>query len=89
MRSKQRLCTLDTRVSQHTAALGITYDSNDVPLSKLKYRLAEVTEDYSILLNRQRNHRSSMGTIPLVGLTPIQRHGRSSLVPFRLSMNSS
>jgi hypothetical protein len=60
MRSKRRLGQLDERVEANAQSLGIQYDNNDLALSKLKYRQAEVKEDYNALANRQR-HRGSLG----------------------------
>lgn len=60
MRSKRRLGQLDERVEANSQALGLQYDNNDVALSKLKYRLAEVKEDFNALASRHR-HRGSVG----------------------------
>lgn len=94
MKSKRKLGSLDERIEMHTAHLDIQYDHNDTPISKLKYRLSEVKEDVNILLNRNK-HRGSMNNIPIGAISgqpefaPIERKGRSSLIPFRFSMGSN
>lgn len=93
MRNRRRLGVLDERVETHTQQLHISYDRNDVPLSKLKYRLAEVKEDFTVLANRHKQ-RASLNNLPIYGTDkpdfgPIERKGRSSLVPFRLSFGSN
>ena len=94
MKNKRRLGNLDDRIALHTNNLNIQYDRNDVPLSKLKYRVSEVREDYNALMNRHRHHRGSMNNIPVnfgnaPEFAPIQRNGRSSLIPFKMSMGSN
>lgn len=93
MKSRRRFGSLDDRVDLHTTMLEIEYDHNDTPISKLKYRFSEVKEDVNVLLNRTR-HRGSMNCTPLsqdgqFEFTQIERKGRSSLVPFRLSSGSN
>lgn len=96
MRSKRRLGSVDERVEAITQAIDIQYDRNDAPLSKLKYRAAEVKEDFTSLINSRTRHRCSMNNVPLLNyggegeplVGAIERRGRSSLVPFRLSFGS-
>jgi hypothetical protein len=96
MKSKRRLDNLNERIEQHTAEIDLLYDRNDSPLSKQKYRLSEVKEDINAILYKQRNNRGSMGNLLQVNnnfnqpeFMPIQRNGRSSLIPFRLSIGST
>jgi hypothetical protein len=96
MKSKRRLDNLNERIEQHTAEINLLYDRNDSPLSKQKYRLSEVKEDINAILYKQRNNRGSMGNLLQVNnnfnqpeFMPIQRNGRSSLIPFRLSIGST
>ncbi len=93
MKSRRRLGNLDDRIKAYTETLDIQYDKNDSAMSKQKYRLSEVREDAHSLLNKHKTHRGSMLNIPLnlnqPEFTPIERKGRSSLVPFRLSIGSN
>jgi len=62
-------------------------------LSKQKYRLSEVKEDASSLFTKMHNNRGSMKNITLnfnqPEFAPIDRKGRSSLIPFRFSIGSN
>ena len=94
MKSKRRLDNLKEKIELHITQIDLLYDRTDAPLSKQKYRLSEVKEDVSSILHRQRNNnRGSMGNlIPMSfnqpEFVPIERKGRSSLIPFRLSIGS-
>jgi hypothetical protein len=51
MKNKKRLGHVDERVEAFTAHHSIHYDMNDIPLSKAKYRSAEVKEDFNSLIS--------------------------------------
>lgn len=97
MKNKKRLGYIDERVEAITAHNNIHYDMNDVPLSKAKYRSAEVKEDFNALIGSRQRFRGSLNNIPLAKfggegealVGAIDRRGRSSLVPFRLSFGSN
>lgn len=89
MKSKRKLGALDERIDMQT--IKIDYNRNDTPLSKQKYRFQEVKEDVNSILTRHR-HRGSMNNIIHQNnpdFAPIERKGRSSLIPFRISMGSN
>jgi hypothetical protein len=51
MKNKKRLEHINERVEALTGHHNIHYDKNDVPISKLKYRSAEIKEDFNVLVS--------------------------------------